>query len=88
MTHLRRVTTEVIESQLVSKTTVFNEDPGDIPPLRFETGHEGREAELLSRYAWERIMILLELGQELEQNQSLRSSTSRPPLGREMERPT
>ena len=71
MTHLRRVTTEVIGSQLVSKTTVFDEYPGDIPPLRFETGHEGREALILSRYVWKRIMILLEFGKELDANSLL-----------------
>ena len=81
MIHLRRVTTEAIESQLVSKTTLSNEDPGDIPPLRFETGHEGREAELLSRYAWERIMILLELGQKLDANSILEEFDEPPPFG-------
>lgn len=79
MIHLRRVTTEAIESQLVSKTTVSNEDPGDIPPLRFETGHEGREAELLSRYIWKRIMFLLERGKELDAN-SLLEEFDEPPL--------
>ena len=71
MTHLRRVTTEVIGSHLVSKTSGFDEDPGDIPPLRFETGHKGREAEILSRYVWKRITILLERGKELDANSLL-----------------
>ena len=81
MTHLRRVTTEVIGSQLVSKTIDFSEDPGDIPPLRFEKGHEGREAELLSRYVWKRIIIVLELGKELDANSLLEEFDEPPPFG-------
>jgi len=89
MTHLRRVTTEIIRSQLVPKTTGFEEDPSDIPPLRFKTGHEGREAELLSRYVWKRMMIVLELGQKLDANSLLEEFDEPSPLWDvRMERPT
>ena len=90
MTHLRRVTTEVIGSPLVSKTSGFDEDPCDIAPLGFETRHEGREAELLGRYVWKRIMILLDRGKELDENSLLEEfdepSSLWDDLG--MERPT
>ena len=90
MTHLRRVTTEVIGSYLVTKTSGIDEDPGDIPPLRFETGHEGREAELLSRYVWKRIMILLERGEEFDANSLLEEFDEPSPFREDlrMERPT
>ena len=79
MTHLRRVTTAVIGSHLVSKATGFDEGPADIPPLRFDTGHEGREAELVTSYIWKRIMFLLERGKELDAN-SLLEEFDEPPL--------
>ena len=84
-----RVKTEVIGSHLVSRTSGFDEGPGDIPPLRFETGHQGREAELLSRYVWKRIMILLELGKELDANSLLEEFDEPSPLWDDlrMERP-
>ena len=74
----------------MSKTSGFDEDPGDIPPLRFETGDEGREAELLSRYLSKRIMILLERGKELDANSLLEDFHEPSPLWKDlrMERPT
>ena len=68
----------------MSKTSGFDEEPGDIPTLRFETGHESREAELLSRYVWERIMILLECDKELDAN-SLLEEFDQPPLWSDLE---
>ena len=60
-----------IGSHLVSKVSSFDEDAAEIPPLKFETGLEGREAELLNRFIWGRIMVLLESGKELEANSLL-----------------
>ena len=59
--------------------TAFDEEPGDIPPLRFETGIEGREAELLSRFVWKRIMNLIECDKEIDAN-SLLQEFDLPPL--------
>ena len=42
------------------------------------TGHEGREAEILTRFIWTRIMILLERGKELEANSLLEEFDEAP----------
>tara|TARA_B100002051_G_scaffold80311_1_gene76720 strand:+ start:1419 stop:1628 length:210 start_codon:yes stop_codon:yes gene_type:complete len=55
----------------VSKASFFDECPDDLPPLKFATGHEGREAERLTRFIWGRIVYLLEHGEEREANSLL-----------------
>ena len=67
----RRVTTEVPWSRLVSKASFLDEGPDDLPPLKFATGHQGREAERMTRFIWERIVCLLEHGEEREANSLL-----------------
>ena len=63
----------------VALTTQFHDDTGDVPPIKFETGHQGREAERLTRFIWDRIMRLLVMGKELEAN-SLLEEFDEPPL--------
>ena len=55
----------------MSKASFLDEGPDDLPPLKFVTRHEGREAERLSRFIWERIVCLLEHGGEREANSLL-----------------
>ena len=55
----------------MSKASFLDEGPDDLPSLEFVTGHEGREAERLSRFIWERIVCLLEHGEEREANSLL-----------------
>lgn len=43
-----------------------SEDASDIPPLKLETGHQGKEAERLTRFIWKRIQWLVERGKEAE----------------------
>ena len=50
----------------MSKVSSFDEDAAGIPPLKFELGLEGREAELLTRFVWGRIVFLIESGKEPE----------------------
>ena len=75
----RRVATEVTGSHLVSKESFLDEGSDDLPPLKFVTGHEGREAERPTRFIWERIVCLLEHGEEREAN-SLLEEFDEPPL--------
>jgi hypothetical protein len=63
----------------VSKASFLDEGPDDFPPLKFVTGHEGREAERLTRFIWEIIVCLLEHGEEWEAN-SLLEEFDEPPL--------
>ena len=63
----------------MSKASFLDEGPDDLPPLKFVSGHEGREAERLSRFIWERIVCLLEHGEEREAN-SLLEEFDEPPL--------
>jgi len=63
----------------VALTTQFHDDTGDVPPIKFETGHQGREAEHLTRFIWDRIVRLLVMGKELEAN-SLLEEFDEPPL--------
>ena len=49
----------------------LDESLGDIPPLKFVTWHEGREAERLTRFIRNRILILLERSKEPEANSIL-----------------
>ena len=50
----------------MSQVSSFEEDDAGIPPLKFELGLEGREAELLTRFIWGRIVLLIESGKEPE----------------------
>ena len=50
----------------MSQVSSFDEDDAGIPPLKFELGLEGREAELLTRFVWGRIVLLIESGKEPE----------------------
>ena len=63
----------------MSKASFLDEGPDDVAPLKFVTGHEGREAERLSRFIRERIVCLLEHGEEREAN-SLLEEFDEPPL--------
>ena len=62
---------EVTWSRIVSKASIFDEGPDDLPPMKFATGHEGREAARLTRFIWERIVCLLERVEEREANSLL-----------------
>ena len=50
----------------MSQVSSFEEDDAGIPPLKFELGHGGKEAELLTRFIWGRIVLLIESGKEPE----------------------
>ena len=50
----------------MSQVSSFEEDDAGIPPLKFELGHEGKEAELLTRFIRGRIVLLIESGKEPE----------------------
>ena len=63
----------------MSKVSFLDEGSDDLPPLKFVTGREGREAERLTRFIWERIVWLLERGEEREAN-SLLEEFDEPPL--------
>ena len=63
----------------MSKASFLDEGSDGLPPLKFVTGHEGREAERLTRFIWERIVWLLERGEEREAN-SLLEEFDEPPL--------
>ena len=52
-------------------TIRFHDDQSQVPPLRFETGLTGGEAERLTHFIWCRIMYLLENGYEQEANSLL-----------------
>jgi hypothetical protein len=63
----------------VSKASFLDEGPDDLPPLKFATGQQGREAERLTRFIWARVVCLLEHGEEREAN-SLLEEFDEPPL--------
>mgnify|MGYP000467988456 FL=1 len=50
----------------MSQVSSFDEEEAGIPPLKFELGLEGKEAELLTRFIWGRIVLLIESGKEPE----------------------
>ncbi len=50
----------------MSQVSSSEEDDAGIPPLKFELGHEVKEAELLTRFIWVRIVLLIESGKEPE----------------------
>ena len=55
----------------MSNASRLDQSPDDIPPLKFVTGHEGREAERLTRFTWNRMLILLGRSKEPEANSIL-----------------
>ena len=57
----------------------FHDDTGDVPPIKFKTGHQGKEAERLTRFIWNQVIQLLLAGKELEAN-SLLEEFDEPPL--------
>ena len=50
-----------------------------MPPIKFQTGHRGKEAERLTRFIWNQVIRLLLAGKELEAN-SLVEEFDEPPL--------
>ena len=63
----------------VSLISRFHDDIGDVPPIKFETGHQGKEAERLTRFIWNQVIQLLLADKELEAN-SLLEEFDEPPL--------
>ena len=63
----------------VSLISRFHDDTGDVPPIKFETGHQGKEAKRLTRFIWNQVIQLLLAGKELEAN-SLLEEFDEPPL--------
>ena len=63
----------------VSLISRFHDDTGDVPPIKFETGHQGKEAERLTQFIWNQVIQLLLAGKELEAN-SLLEEFDEPPL--------
>ena len=63
----------------VSLISRFHDDTGDVPPIKFKTGHQGKEAERLTRFIWNQVIQLLLAGKELEAN-SLLEEFDEPPL--------
>ena len=57
----------------------FHDDAGDVPPFQFATGHQGEEAERLTRFIWNRVMKLILTGKEHEAN-ALLEEFDEPPL--------
>ena len=55
----------------VSLISRFHDDTGDVPPIKFETGHLGKEAERLTRFIWNQVIQLLLAAKELEPNSLL-----------------
>ena len=56
----------------VSLISRFDDEAGDAPPIKFETGHQGKEAERLTRFIWNQVIQLLLAGKELEANSLLK----------------
>ena len=63
----------------VSLISRCHDDTDDVPPIKFETGHQGKEAERLTRFIWNQVIQLLLAGKELEAN-SLLEEFDEPPL--------
>ena len=63
----------------MSLISLFQDDAGDVPPIKFETGYQGKEAERLTRFIWNQVIQLLLTGKELEAN-SLLEEFDEPPL--------
>ena len=63
----------------VSLISRFHDDTGDVPPIKFESGRQGKEAKRLTRLLWNQVIQLLLAGKELEAN-SLLEEFDEPPL--------
>ena len=63
----------------VSLISRFQDDSGEVPPIKCETGYQGKEAERLTRFIWNQVIQLLLTGKELEAN-SLLEEFDEPPL--------
>ena len=63
----------------VSLISRFHDNTGDVPPIKFDTGHQGEEAKHLTRFIWNQVIRLLLAGKELEAN-SLLEEFDEPPL--------
>ena len=63
----------------VSLISRFHDDTSDVPPIKFESGRQGKEAERLTRFIWNQVIQLLLTGKELEAN-SLLEEFDEPPL--------
>ncbi len=69
---------EVDAPSPVSLISRFHDDTGDAPPIKFETGHQGKEAEHLTRFIWNQVIQLLLAGKELEANALLEEFDESP----------
>ena len=63
----------------VSLISRFHDNTGDVPPIKFDTGHQGEEAKHLTRFIWNQVIRLLWEEKELEAN-SLLEEFDEPPL--------
>ena len=63
----------------VSLISRFHDDTGDVPPIKFESGRQGKEAKRVPRFIWNQVSQLLRAGKELEAN-SLLEEFDEPPL--------
>tara|TARA_B000000532_G_scaffold89868_1_gene71925 strand:+ start:349 stop:558 length:210 start_codon:yes stop_codon:yes gene_type:complete len=63
----------------VSLISRFHDNTGDVPPIKFDTGHQGEEAKHLTRFIWNQVIRLLLEEKELEAN-SLLEEFDEPPL--------
>ena len=43
----------------VSLISRFHDDTGDVPPIKFESGRQGKEAKRLTRFIWNQVIQLL-----------------------------
>ena len=50
-----------------------------MPPIKLETGHQGKEAERLTRFIWNQVLRLLLAGKQLDAN-ALLEEFDEPPL--------
>ena len=65
--------------QALSLISRFHYDTGSVQRMKFETVHQGKEAESLTRFIWNKVIQLLLAGKELEAN-SLLDEFDEPPL--------
>ena len=70
---------EVDAPRPLSLISRFHDDTDGVHPIKFETGHQGKEAERLTRFIWNQVIQLLLAGKESEAN-SLLEEFDKPPL--------
>ena len=63
----------------VSLISRFQDDSGDVPPIKFRDRVSGKEAERLTRFIWNQVIQLLLTGKELEANSLLEEFDEPPP---------